>query len=138
MMLSYHRLLEPISINTYEDSTNLANLDAPITSFTSSATEEEDTNSNLLESLQDMDDENAEKIRHALEHGLENIRLFDWQIRMKLRFGQMCLINYPRIDDTIQVDKLALETFNNPEFHTRSKWTSLHWRHLTIQSSIWN
>lgn len=128
MMLSDHRLLESINIGRYdesridsstnEDSTNLIDLDDPITTDTPSATKEEDNNSsNLPESLQHMDEDNANRIRHALEYGLESIRLFDWEIRMKLRFGQVCLINYRRIDDTIQVDKLALKTFNNPKFH---------------------
>ncbi|CDS05993.1 hypothetical protein LRAMOSA08521 [Lichtheimia ramosa] len=126
-MLSEHRLLESINIGRYdesridsstaEESTNLIDLDDPVTTDTTTSTKKENTSSNLPESLQHMDDDNANRIRHALEYGLESIRLFDWEIRMKIRFGQVCLINYRRIEDTIQLDKLALKTFNNPKFH---------------------
>ncbi|KAI7877812.1 hypothetical protein K492DRAFT_171374 [Lichtheimia hyalospora FSU 10163] len=125
-MLAEQRLLESINIGRYDesrlntnttgDSTNLIDLDDPITNDTTSTSKEENANSNLPENLQHLDEDNAERIQHALEYGLESIRLFDWEIRMKLRFGQICLIDYPNIDDTIQLDKLALKIFKKRQF----------------------
>lgn len=39
--------------------------------------------SNIIPSL---DEENAQDLQDALEKGLESIRLFDWEFKMKLRY----------------------------------------------------
>ncbi|KAI8994608.1 hypothetical protein BDB01DRAFT_773393 [Pilobolus umbonatus] len=47
---------------------------------------------------------NKKEIHELLESGLESLRLTDYNIRMKIRFGQICLINYPKSDKYCSIE----------------------------------
>jgi hypothetical protein len=49
----------------------------------------------LSETMKTLNERNETRIEQVLAEGLESIRLNDYVIRMKIRFGQICLVNYP-------------------------------------------
>ncbi|KAH8554128.1 hypothetical protein BGW37DRAFT_483561 [Umbelopsis sp. PMI_123] len=72
----------------------------------------------LSPELQTLDEDNAQQLQDVLEKALESIRLFDWEFKMKIRFGQICLIDYPNRTDPLSLEELAKKYFPNPKFRS--------------------
>ncbi|KAI8987668.1 hypothetical protein BDF20DRAFT_851556 [Mycotypha africana] len=69
------------------------------------------------ERAQTLDARNKEQIESALINGLESLRLIDWAIRMKIRFGQICLIDYPKKDGKfLTIEDVSEKMFKKPMF----------------------
>ncbi|CAO3692213.1 unnamed protein product [Umbelopsis ramanniana] len=73
---------------------------------------------NLSPELQTLEEDNAQKLQDVLEKALESIRLFDWEFKMKIRFGQICLVDYPNRTDPLSLEDLAQKYFPNPKFRS--------------------
>ncbi|CAO3667753.1 unnamed protein product [Rhizopus stolonifer] len=72
---------------------------------------------NLSEEVKALDLQNEVKIQTLLDHGLESLRLKDWVIRMKIRFGTICLIDFPRKDDIqLTIEQVSSKIFNKERF----------------------
>ena len=60
---------------------------------------------------------NEEAISQYLSRGLESLRLNDWNIRLKIRFGQICLIDYPKKDNKfLSIEELSDKIFKKAAF----------------------
>ncbi|KAF9175305.1 hypothetical protein BGX20_006830 [Mortierella sp. AD010] len=59
------------------------------------ATSENDKYFQLMKYSEGMTDKNITKIRKTLEEALEHVQLLDGDIKMRIRFGQVALMNYP-------------------------------------------
>ncbi|KAI8643273.1 hypothetical protein BD408DRAFT_415253 [Parasitella parasitica] len=51
----------------------------------------------LSDTVKTLNSRNESIIEQQLAAGLESLRLNDWVIRMKIRFGQICLVQYPKM-----------------------------------------
>ncbi|KAG1473992.1 hypothetical protein G6F56_000628 [Rhizopus delemar] len=72
---------------------------------------------NLSEEVKALDLQNEVKIQTLLDHGLESLRLKDWVVRMKIRFGTICLIDFPRKDDIqLTIEQVSSKIFNKERF----------------------
>lgn len=91
-----HELKAPRLITDYSEDQNLIDFDET----------QDSSPSPLPEPLQSIDKTNEEKITEALELGLESVRLNDWELQMKVRFGQTHLIDYPK-KDSVSVEGLT-------------------------------
>ncbi|KAI8393796.1 uncharacterized protein BYT42DRAFT_542000 [Radiomyces spectabilis] len=69
---------------------------------------------------QTLNERNLKSIQDALEVGLESLRLFDWEIRMKIRYGQICLVDYPKksSDHFFTIEELSDKYFPKPQFRS--------------------
>lgn len=70
----------------------------------------------LPERVRTLDARNKEQIYEALAEGLDSIRVFDWEIRMKVRFGQICAVDYPSKKSLFEIEDLVDKYFPNPKF----------------------
>lgn len=111
-MLATHRVLESVRkgvMSTIKD-TNLIDL------------EDSNPNSNdafeLPERVRTLDERNVEAATEALAVGLESIRLLDWEIRMKIRFGQICITDYPKRERLYEIEEITEKLFPNPRFRS--------------------
>ncbi|ORZ02523.1 hypothetical protein BCR43DRAFT_481679 [Syncephalastrum racemosum] len=102
-----YELMAPRLITDYNQDQNLIDFDE---------TRDMPFSSPLPEALQSIDKTNEEKITEALELGLESVRLNDWELQMKVRFGQTHLIDYPK-KDWVTVEKL-MEYLPHPRFRS--------------------
>ncbi|RUS19217.1 hypothetical protein BC937DRAFT_87817 [Endogone sp. FLAS-F59071] len=59
---------------------------------------------------------NAEKLERAMEDALEKIRLFDYVIRMKIRFGQFYAREYPKAKKDWSISMIVGKYFPHPKF----------------------
>ncbi|KAF7724899.1 hypothetical protein EC973_000558 [Apophysomyces ossiformis] len=114
-MLEKHRLIESIKTGKILKivNSNLIDLNASETPQTQQPTEP------LSERAQTLNKRNMEQVKKALADGLESIRLFDWEIRMKIRFGQICLVDYPKKEGVMYTtEHLSDKYFPRPKFHS--------------------
>ncbi|KAI9257045.1 hypothetical protein EDC94DRAFT_615126 [Helicostylum pulchrum] len=112
-MLERHRLLEavtsgfPLGINDLirigENTNNLIDLN-------------EKSQGTLSESSSTLNQRNKEFIENLLSRGLESMRLNDWNLRLKIRFGQICLIDYPKKGGYLTIDTIANKVFRKKLF----------------------
>ncbi|KAI7872469.1 hypothetical protein BDF14DRAFT_508799 [Spinellus fusiger] len=86
-MQQQHRLLEPIVSGYLQKLENLIDLD--------DNEEEAPKEDTISERIHTLNTRNQVSIQRALGEGLESLRLLDWEIRLKIRYGQICLVNYP-------------------------------------------
>lgn len=78
---------------------------------------EEEHPSLLSESALGLNARNEKFIEGALANGLESLRLNDWAIRMKIRYGQICLINYRKKDNQfLSLDDVSEKMFRKSKF----------------------
>lgn len=78
---------------------------------------EEDRPSLLSETALGLNARNEKFIEVALANGLESLRLNDWAIRMKIRYGQICLIDYPnRENQFLSLEEVSEKIFRKPLF----------------------
>ncbi|KAG0171118.1 hypothetical protein DFQ28_001571 [Apophysomyces sp. BC1034] len=116
-MLEKHRLLEPIrtGVPMKLSSANLNLIDLSAEELPQAQQPEEP----LSERAQSLNKRNMEQIKEALAQGLESIRLFDWEIRMKIRFGQICLVDYPKKESNMfTTEELSDKYFPQPKFRS--------------------
>ncbi|KAL0082157.1 hypothetical protein J3Q64DRAFT_1722020 [Phycomyces blakesleeanus] len=109
-MLEKQRLVEPIQTGHLRMLENLIELDDH-----QPKTKPENT---LSESVATLDKHNREAIQRALDEGLESLRLFDWEIRLKVRFGQICLVDYPSKKRLFSIEELSGKIFPDPKFYS--------------------
>ncbi|KAI9317497.1 hypothetical protein BX666DRAFT_1630614 [Dichotomocladium elegans] len=83
-----------------------------------STAQEKDPNTELPASVANLDKENVKRIEEALQLGLESIRLSNLEIRMKIRFGQVCMIACPPETKQISVENLTNIWFPHPKTKT--------------------
>jgi hypothetical protein len=68
----------------------------------------------LSETARGMSKRNAQYIREQLEPGLERLRLTDWEIRLKFRFGQIHLSNFrPKENVFLPIERVSEKLFRN-------------------------
>ncbi|KAI8141091.1 hypothetical protein BJV82DRAFT_620778 [Fennellomyces sp. T-0311] len=79
---------------------------------------EEDNTTGLSEEMQNLDRENMKKAQDALELGLESIRLVRWEIKLKIRLGQIVVVSYPRRDNAMTLEEIAYKFFPNRKFES--------------------
>ncbi|KAJ2956562.1 hypothetical protein NQZ79_g7597 [Umbelopsis isabellina] len=114
-LLKKYRLMEPVKtgIPVTLQEKNLIDLDDDETHLAQNT-----EMLNLSPDMLKLDDENAKSLQNVLENGLESIRLFDWEFNMKIRFGQICLIDYPNRTDPLSLEDLSQKYFPNPKFRS--------------------
>ncbi|KAI9261739.1 hypothetical protein BY458DRAFT_515758 [Sporodiniella umbellata] len=79
--------------------------------------EEEHETEETSEIVQTMDKRNAELIHAMLCRGLEGLRLKDWDIRMKIRYGTICLIDFPKYDGRVfSIEDVSEKLFRKSKF----------------------
>ncbi|RIB14414.1 hypothetical protein C2G38_2195214 [Gigaspora rosea] len=71
-----------------------------------------------LETLQRIQIENSEGIRSALLQALGAIHLLDEEIKMRVRFGQICLTDYPK-ETLWPIDKLNTKVLKSPKLNSK-------------------
>ncbi|OBZ91554.1 hypothetical protein A0J61_00364 [Choanephora cucurbitarum] len=71
----------------------------------------------LPEHIRRLDAQNEKHIEKSLADGIESLRLNDWMIRMKIRFGSICLIDYPKKQDYLSIDYIT-DMFRKPRFNS--------------------
>lgn len=108
-MLEKQRLLETVStgvmmrINTFNDLISLE--------------DEVNQHDKLSDQVLTLDARNKEQINHLLSRGLESMRLNDWNLRLKVRFGQICLVDYPKKDNQyLSIEELSDKIFRKALF----------------------
>ncbi|KAI9487138.1 MAG: hypothetical protein EXX96DRAFT_67049 [Benjaminiella poitrasii] len=78
---------------------------------------EETRSENLSERVKTLNSRNEQMMEHLLVQGLESLRLNDWVIRMKIRYGQICLIDYPKKDGQfLSIEEVSDKMFHKPQF----------------------
>ncbi|CAG8529523.1 18629_t:CDS:10 [Racocetra persica] len=70
-----------------------------------------------LETLQRIQLENVEGIKNALLQALGAIHLLDEEIKMRIRFGQICLTDYPK-ETLWPIDKLNAKVLKSPKLNS--------------------
>ncbi|ORE10903.1 hypothetical protein BCV72DRAFT_198671 [Rhizopus microsporus var. microsporus] len=71
----------------------------------------------LSEKAKTLDKRNEEVIQRLLDRGLESIRLKDWDIRMKIRFGTIYLVDYPKKDQMhLTIEEVSDNMFKKKRF----------------------
>jgi hypothetical protein len=79
--------------------------------------DEEERPSLLSETSRGLNARNENYIENALANGLESLRLNDWAIRMKIRYGQICLINYTKCENQFMaLDDVSEKMFRHKRF----------------------
>ncbi|KAI7901909.1 uncharacterized protein BX663DRAFT_436641 [Cokeromyces recurvatus] len=79
--------------------------------------EEATRSEQLSERVKTLNSRNEKMIEHLLVQGLESLRLNDWVIRMKIRYGQICLIDYPKKDGQfLSIEEVSDKIFHKPQF----------------------
>ncbi|KAI9342139.1 hypothetical protein BD770DRAFT_398763, partial [Pilaira anomala] len=63
-----------------------------------------------------LNERNREVIEHLFERGLESMRLNDWNLRLKIRFGQIYLIDYPKEDKYMTIGSVSDKIFRKKQF----------------------
>ncbi|CAO3645304.1 unnamed protein product [Mucor hiemalis] len=108
-MLEKQRLLETVStgvmmrINTFNDLISLE--------------DEVNQHDKLSEQVLTLDERNKQLINQLLSRGLESMRLNDWNLRLKVRFGQICLVDYPKKDNQyLTIEELSDKIFKKALF----------------------
>lgn len=108
-MLESQRLIEPVAtgvITARPGNSNLIEFD-----------EVSEQREELSEVAKQLDEQNRITIEETLVNGLESIRLNDWVIRMKIRFGQICLIDYPvGKGQFLSIDYVSQKMFRKQKF----------------------
>ncbi|KAI9243630.1 hypothetical protein BDA99DRAFT_530135 [Phascolomyces articulosus] len=74
------------------------------------------TDNGLSEEMRCLDDRNAREMIQALEMGLTSIRLSQHEIKMKIRFGQIVLTDYPKREDALSLEAIANKYFPMAKF----------------------
>ncbi|KAI9497694.1 hypothetical protein BDB00DRAFT_803640 [Zychaea mexicana] len=74
--------------------------------------------SGLSDEMRQLDAKNEKQMINALEMGLASIRLCQYEIKMKIRFGQIVLTDYPNRQDTIPLEDLANKFFPHHKFRS--------------------
>ncbi|KAI9019557.1 hypothetical protein CLU79DRAFT_757777 [Phycomyces nitens] len=110
IMMETQRLVEPVQTGHLKMLDNLIELDDH-----QPQTAPENTLSEIVRTL---DERNRENIQEALDEGLESLRLQDWEIRLKIRFGQICLVDYPRKKRLFSIEELSETFFPSPKFYS--------------------
>lgn len=104
-MLEKHRILESVSTGKMMGLDNLI------------CFKDDDHTGQLSSIALTLNDRNKDSIDHLLSKGLESMRLNDWNLRMKIRFGQICLIDYPKKDDKFMtIESVSDKMFRKPLF----------------------
>ncbi|KAI8373709.1 hypothetical protein BD560DRAFT_394104 [Blakeslea trispora] len=111
-MLEKQRLIGSISHGVPQALNNI-NIEEEISLIDINDTQE----NQLPEHICQLDAQNAKYIRQSLRKGIESLRLNDWMIRMKIRFGNICLIDYPKKREYFSID-YATELFRKPKFNS--------------------
>lgn len=71
----------------------------------------------LSERAKTLDKRNGEVIQRLLDRGLESLRLKDWDIRMKIRFGTIYLVDYPKRDQMhLTIEEVSDKMFKKEKF----------------------
>lgn len=77
------------------------------------------TQCELPERVKSLDERNEKVIEPILDRGLESLRLKDWDIRMKIRYGTICLVDFPRKDDeNLTIEYVSDKMFKRPKFNS--------------------
>lgn len=73
----------------------------------------------LSEAMKTLNERNKANIEQRLAEGLESIRLNDYVIRMKTRFGQICLVDYPKKKTGfLSLEYVSDKLFNKAQFRS--------------------
>ncbi|KAI8047407.1 uncharacterized protein B0P05DRAFT_560755 [Gilbertella persicaria] len=101
MMLEKHRLLETVAHGTPMSLISLS----------------DERPQELSEQGRKLNARNETFIEQSLADGIESLRLNDWMVRMKIRYGSICLMNYPKKDDKyLSIEKVSDKIFRKPMF----------------------
>ncbi|KAG2196751.1 hypothetical protein INT47_009642 [Mucor saturninus] len=105
MMMERHRILNSTSTGIVGQLNDLITLS------------EEHTPGQLSAVASTLNERNKVLIDQYLSRGLESMRLNDWNLRMKIRYGQICLIDYPKKDNQfMSIEMLSDKIFRKPLF----------------------
>ncbi|KAG1470753.1 hypothetical protein G6F56_002500 [Rhizopus delemar] len=71
----------------------------------------------LSEIEKTLDERNEKIVRDLLSTGLESLRLKDWDIRMKIRYGTICLVDFPKKDnENLTIEEVSENMFKKSRF----------------------
>ena len=107
------RLLEGMTtgvVNPIAERRNLIDLDDDPNK------DNDSTDNGLCKEMRHLDERNAKEMIEVLEMGLASIRLSQQEIKMKIRFGQIVITDYPKRTDPISLEEMANKYFRNDKF----------------------
>ncbi|RUO95830.1 hypothetical protein BC936DRAFT_143137 [Jimgerdemannia flammicorona] len=110
-----YRLLEPLRTGTEHSLQFVENLIELGEGDCSGRLTMKETPVRLPQQILTLNDRNANRLEQGLKTALERIRLFDYDIRMKIRFGQIYMMDYPTKNNHWTIQEIADKAFLNPK-----------------------
>lgn len=116
IMLDRHRLLDTVGTGVMLSVNDIRGNDL-INLEDQQQEQQENPADQLSDLVNTLNERNKMFIDQLLSRGLESLRLNDWNIRLKIRFGQICLIDYPKKEGQfLSIDKVSDKIFREPRF----------------------
>ncbi|KAI7849008.1 hypothetical protein BDC45DRAFT_521719 [Circinella umbellata] len=113
LIMSNCRLLEGLTtgvVNPIAERRNLIDLDDDPNE------DNDNTDSGLSKEMRHLDERNAKDMIEVLEMGLRSIRLSQQEIKMKIRFGQIVITDYPKRPNPFSLETIANNYFRDDRF----------------------